>query len=158
MNDGHIERIAYLFVHAAEKYRRIEETPIRMDDGTTVYGSEMHLAVAIGDGRARTATDLCELFGVTRGAVSQAVNRLEEKGILRRKPSTEDAKKLLIELTAKGRRLNALHAKLHGDNAAAVAAAAEKYGPERLAIIEEFLADLGPLLDACIDGEKEASK
>jgi DNA-binding MarR family transcriptional regulator len=158
MNEGKIERIAYLFVQAAEKYRRIEEMSIRMDDGTTVYGSEMHLAVAVGDGRAGTATELGELFGVTRGAVSQAVKRLEGKGILRRNASREDAKKLMIELTTKGRRLVALHARLHGSDAAAVAATAVKFGPERLAVIEEFLSDLLPLLDSCIGRQKEAMR
>jgi len=153
-----VERIAGLFVRAAEMYRLIEETPILMGDGTTVYGSEMHMAVAIGDGRAGTATELCELFGVTRGAVSQAVNRLEEKGILRRAASKEDAKKLLIGLTAKGRRLRALHAELHGRNSGAVERTAEKFGPERLAVIEEFLSDLLPLLESCVDAEKEASR
>jgi DNA-binding MarR family transcriptional regulator len=154
MSTGRIERIAYLFAQAAGKFNRIQETPVSLEDGTTVYGSEMHMAVAVGEGRARTATELGELFSVTRGAVSQAVKRLEAKGILKRRPAPEDAKRLIIELTDKGRELEALHARLHGVNEAEVEAAVAEFGAEKLAAAEEFLVAVSAIIDALAERTK----
>ncbi len=153
-----LERIAYLFVRAAEKFNQVQATPVRMRDGTTVYGAEMHMAVAIGEGRARTATELGTLFNVTRGAVSQAVNRLEAKGIILRASEPGDAKKLVITLTAKGRKLAALHERLHGVNAEDVEAAASAFGREKLAAVEEFLLGVSEIMDGLIERVKEKRK
>lgn len=157
MNAPTIERVAYLFAQAAEKFRRIQDTPVLLKDGTAVYGSEMHMAVAVGEGRARTATELGELFCVTRGAVSQAVNRLEAKGILRRKSSQEDAKKLILELTKKGRELEALHARLHGVDKAEVEAAAAEFGAAKLAAVEEFLLAVSRIMDGLVEKTKRSA-
>lgn len=50
-------------------------------------------------GRRLISTQLAQLLGVTRSAVSQIVNRLEGEGILRRVPDEVDRKIAYIELT-----------------------------------------------------------
>lgn len=45
------------------------------------------------------STQLAEKLGVTRSAVSQMINRLEERGVVKRVPSEFDRKVSYIELT-----------------------------------------------------------
>ncbi len=48
---------------------------------------------------------LQEYLGVTKGTASQTVTVLQERGLLRRRRDDEDARRVHLELTAKGRRL-----------------------------------------------------
>ena len=50
-------------------------------------------------GRRLISTQLAQLLGITRSAVSQIVNRLEGEGILRRVPDEVDRKIAYIEVT-----------------------------------------------------------
>jgi DNA-binding MarR family transcriptional regulator len=58
----------------------------------------------------RTGTRLSELAqraGITKQAMMQLVDDLQEKGCVRRVPDTEDARAKMVRLTAKGLRLRA---------------------------------------------------
>ena len=65
--------------------------------------TEMHLLNEIisakCDGKRLISTRLAEILGITRSAVSQIVNRLEEQGVLRRVPDEKDKKIAYIEIT-----------------------------------------------------------
>lgn len=54
---------------------------------------------AKNEGDRLISTQLAKLLGVTRSAVSQIVNRLEERGIVKRVPDDVDKKIAYIELT-----------------------------------------------------------
>lgn len=49
--------------------------------------------------------DLMDALGMTKGAVSKIVTRLEDKGLLRRSESPLDRRMQQLDLTAEGRRL-----------------------------------------------------
>ncbi len=51
------------------------------------------------EGKRLISTQLAELLGVTRSAISQIVNRLEEQGILQRVADKTDKKIAYIEIT-----------------------------------------------------------
>ena len=50
-------------------------------------------------GRRMISTQLAKALGVTRSAISQTVNRLEENGVVRRVPDEVDRKIAYIEIT-----------------------------------------------------------
>jgi DNA-binding MarR family transcriptional regulator len=50
-------------------------------------------------GKRLISTQLAQLLGITRSAVSQIVNRMEKVGVLRRVPDSVDRKIAYIELT-----------------------------------------------------------
>ena len=50
-----------------------------------------------------TITEIQEKVGLASGSMTAAVDRLEEKGFIRRKPSSGDRRAKLLELTPKGR-------------------------------------------------------
>ena len=51
-----------------------------------------------------TPAAVTEFLGLTKGTVSQSIQRLEEKGFLNRKPDAEDGRVSHLKLTALGRR------------------------------------------------------
>src|SRR5690242_14690363 len=51
------------------------------------------------------ASAIAEATGMTRGAISKIVDRLETRGLAERKPMPQDGRAQILKLTAKGARL-----------------------------------------------------
>ena len=80
-----------------------------MMEKSTYNNTEMRVIAEIVSanvqGKRIISTELAKTLGVTRSAVSQMVNRMEEKGIIVRVPAANDRKKVYIELTEKTKEL-----------------------------------------------------
>ena len=59
----------------------------------------------VGEGTARTAADLCRLNRYDTGAMTRILDRLEEKGLLRRERGREDRRVVFLRLAAPARAL-----------------------------------------------------
>jgi DNA-binding MarR family transcriptional regulator len=59
----------------------------------------------VGEGAARTAADLCRLNRYDTGAMTRILDRLEEKGLVRRERCREDRRVVFLRLAAPGRAL-----------------------------------------------------
>ncbi len=79
------------------------ETMAMSDKKTHFNGTELRLLGEIMAakyiGKRMISTQLAKSLGVTRSAISQMVNRLEEQGIVKRVPDEVDRKIAYIELT-----------------------------------------------------------
>lgn len=58
-----------------------------------------------GMGEGLTPKELCRSAQLTSGAMTHRLDRLEERGLLRRKAAKKDRRSVLVQLTARGRRL-----------------------------------------------------
>lgn len=63
------------------------------------------LATLRRNGRSLTPTELMRSSMITSGAVTQRLDRLEDRGLVRRSPSAADGRGVLIDLTDAGREL-----------------------------------------------------
>src|SRR6516225_3697729 len=59
----------------------------------------------LGEGAAHTAADLCRLNRYDTGAMTRILDRLEEKGLVRRERGREDRRVVFLRLAAPGRAL-----------------------------------------------------
>lgn len=78
-------RAAALFVHTVSEITGIHPTDIRCLD----YLSEVHSA---------TAGDLAKITGLTTGAVTAVIDRLENAGFVKREADSSDRRKTVIRL------------------------------------------------------------
>ena len=58
-------------------------------------------------------TELCNLFGITKGAVSQIISKLEKKQLISKERNRDYAKEINISLTEKGWVIFKSHKELH---------------------------------------------
>lgn len=58
-------------------------------------------------------SELARRLGITKGAVTQLVARLEAKELVKRSPHPHDARVVLLSLTEKGKEANAAHEEVH---------------------------------------------
>jgi DNA-binding MarR family transcriptional regulator len=70
---------------------------LRLKD-ITLYPSEIHLLLVVNRDQPSNATKMAEKLGITKGAVSQTLTRLERKGIL-----IKSKNELTVSLTATGK-------------------------------------------------------
>ena len=67
-----------------------------------LFPSEIHLMLLIGDEQESNATKMAEKLGVTKGAISQTLSRLEKKGILEKTKDPSNKNELTATFTPLG--------------------------------------------------------
>jgi DNA-binding MarR family transcriptional regulator len=67
-----------------------------------LYPSEIHLILLIHQEQDTNATIMAEKLGVTKGAISQTLSRLEKKGMLRKIKDPYNKNELTVEFTPLG--------------------------------------------------------
>jgi DNA-binding MarR family transcriptional regulator len=81
-----------------ERRNRIEAA------GVQLHPSEIHVLLLIDAGQGNNATRMAERLGITKGAVSQTLTRLERKGLLKKRRDPKAKNELTLLLTPLGRK------------------------------------------------------
>ncbi|NOU96872.1 MarR family transcriptional regulator [Paenibacillus sp. LMG 31456] len=93
--------------------RRLERQPHTFGDAGPLTPSEIHTIDAIGSEGNVLMSELAGRLGITKGAVTQLVARLEAKELVIRSPHPTDSRGIMISLTEKGKHANAAHEEVH---------------------------------------------
>ena len=83
--------------------------------GVLMHTKEIHTVQAIGRHPGINVTKLAENAGVTKGAVSQTINKLVRKGLVRKTHLPGNNKEIILELTNLGQIGFQNHEKFHMD-------------------------------------------
>lgn len=94
------------------------------------------------DTGAATAGRLAELMGLTTGAVTRVIDRLEQAGYVRRESDPADRRRVVVEVVPE--RVASIESLLASLERAA-AREVEHYSPEQLALINDFLSRMADL-------------
>ena len=70
-----------------------------------VTAAQFFILVLIGAGEAESASQLCRSISYDPGAMTRMLDRLEQKGMIRRARHPADRRKTTLELTDDGRRV-----------------------------------------------------
>jgi DNA-binding MarR family transcriptional regulator len=70
-----------------------------------ITSAQFKIVVGIAHERARTLTEFARFFDYDPGAMKRLIDRIEEKGLIRRVPSPTDRRTIHLELTDEGERL-----------------------------------------------------
>ena len=82
--------------------QKMEKAHKRFGTGELISHSEIHLIEIIGDTQDLSVTDISKHLGITKGAVSQSLKRLENKGFTTKQSDPENLSRSIVLLTAKG--------------------------------------------------------
>lgn len=105
-----VEELSKTIIEFYEKLSTWEEGAVK-DSGLTT--AQNHAIEIVGHEGAIKMIRLAEKLGVTTGTLTVSIDRLEEKGLLRRVPHQSDRRSYLIELTEKGQDVFARHHNHH---------------------------------------------
>lgn len=84
------------------KLNTIAKTPKDFGTGDLLYASEIHTIAAIGKNPGCNLTQIAEILGVTKSAVSKFVNKLQNKGYIVKIKVNDDNREFMLHLTDKG--------------------------------------------------------
>jgi len=133
--DSLAERLARIFNKYAENQKRPRE--YGLDE--PLYPSEIHTLMLIGNKPGSGVTDLAKRAGITKGAVSQMIKRLENKELITRSPNPDNKRKVILNLTNKGKVAYYSHEKYHEESDRELLAFLRGLSRSRLRLLEEFL-------------------
>ena len=105
-----IRHLSELIVEFFEKLSSWEESVVR-DSGLTT--AQAHAVEILGHSGPVKMKELAQKIGVTTGTLTVAVDRLEKKNLMRRKPHATDRRSILIELTPQGEQVFKEHNNFH---------------------------------------------
>ncbi|WP_246542920.1 MarR family winged helix-turn-helix transcriptional regulator [Fusibacter paucivorans] len=78
-----------------------------------LFEAEIHMIKAIKDNEGIHVTGLAQLLGVTKGAVSQIIMKLQKKGMIIKETDPNNLSRLVLKLTSTGEIAYSNHEKLH---------------------------------------------
>jgi DNA-binding MarR family transcriptional regulator len=110
-----IAAIAERLLKVLNKFLANQKRPRRYGLPELLYPAEVHLIMLIGKYPGNGVTELASKSGVTKGAVSQMVQRLEQKRLITKSTDPRNRTRIVLELTNKGRVAYYSHERLHED-------------------------------------------
>ena len=105
--------IAWVMERVIHKYSQFEKKPQEYCDNLLLTQPEIHTIAIIGDQEGISVTGLARMRGITKGAVSQMLYKLADKGLVEKRVSPNSDSELNIYLTEPGKRARAEHRKRH---------------------------------------------
>jgi len=100
-------------IRLMNKFNKLIKQPHDFGINDLLYPMEIHTIDTIGKNQGKTVTELCNLFGITKGAVSQVIGKLYCKGYVNKIRNKDFGKEKLLSLTSKGYSAFKAHTKFH---------------------------------------------
>jgi len=85
-----------------DKYQNIYKKAMYFGTDSLLYNSEINMITCISESNEHYIIGLAKELGITKGAVSQIVKKLEKKGMITKFVDPGNRSRLFIELTPKG--------------------------------------------------------
>ncbi|TAL81458.1 MAG: MarR family transcriptional regulator [Bacteroidetes bacterium] len=90
-----------LFLKILHLYSVIGRKPKDYGTGDLLFVAEIHTIVMVGNNREINMTELADMMGVTKGAISQTIRKLVSKNFIL-KSNTTNRKEINLKLSEKG--------------------------------------------------------
>jgi DNA-binding MarR family transcriptional regulator len=136
-----------LFLRIINKFKILEKIPIDHGTGHLLYASEINTLEIIGNQPGINVTEVAKAKGVTKGAASQTVKKLEEKKLITKSKSPENDKLVILKLTSKGKIAFKNHEKFHENYDSKILKKLNEMSFEQLALITKTFKMLEETID-----------
>ncbi len=124
-----------------------------MDYGTgyLLYPSEMDAIEVIGRNPGINVTGLAKKLGVTKGAVSQSIKKLEKKHLIGRFEDSSDEKAVLLKLERQGEIAFDCHERFHAKYDSYIKDELNRMTAEQISFLEECFRKIEKSVDKYLD-------
>lgn len=129
----------------------IEREPLDIGHGVLLHASEIHLIEMAGRYPDESLSRIASRLGITKGAVSQTAQRLEEKGYLLRINPEGDRKTIVFRLTKRGQEALEWHRTYHEKVNTALAKAVSGITPDEFDRLKSILRAVEEILERSPD-------
>jgi DNA-binding MarR family transcriptional regulator len=141
------QKIITALLRVINKFSRNESKPRCFGIDELLHPSEIHMVMLIGDNPGTHGAELARVAGITRGAVSQFLAKLEKKGLIEKKSDPQHNLKRVPTLTNKGKVAYYAHEQFHEEKDADLYAYLEQLDEKEAMAISNFLIELEKMAD-----------
>lgn len=141
------EKMSYTFLRIVTKLSELDKKIRYYGTDQPLYEAEIHMIKSIKENEGIHVTGLAEMLGVTKGAVSQIITKLEHKGMVIKNTDPQNLSRLLLQLTQKGETAYQHHEKLHQEFDALFDALLKNGTEENKIFLNNFLHSLDKKID-----------
>ena len=99
--NNELQTLIDLFLNILHLYSVIERKPKDYGTGDLLYFTEIHTITVVAKNREINMTQLAEIMGVTKGAISQTIRKLVNKNLML-KTNINNRKEVNLRLSDKG--------------------------------------------------------
>ncbi len=129
------KEVMELFLQSVRTFNAMEKLPHKAGDKHVLYHSERHLMDRIGELPGVNVTEFARSVGVTKGAVSQLVKKLEGKGLVKRYKGSTNDKEVFLELTKAGKDLYLQHKKKNDETLRPLIKELDRYPEDKISFL-----------------------
>ena len=144
-------KISYIILRVVLKFLDIDRRTRCYGTDEQLFNAEIHMIKAIKENEGLHVTGLANILGVTKGAVSQIIGKLEKKGMILKEKDIDNQSKLILKLTPKGEIAHANHEKYHQQIDDAVKEILEDASEQEICFLRKFLLSLEDKLERIED-------
>jgi DNA-binding MarR family transcriptional regulator len=91
------------FSRVSKLWQQLDSKPRKFGTDNDLSGSEIHLIEVVGQNEGLSVTDLSRRLGITKGAVSQTVKKLEVKELVVKEVDPANTSRITVSLSTKGK-------------------------------------------------------
>jgi DNA-binding MarR family transcriptional regulator len=146
MNDQ-IDNLGFLLRNMMNKVVAREKKPHVFKNGEILYRFEMHILSLIGKNPDINVSKLAETMNVTKGAISQVINKLIRKNYVIKLRDNSNRRMVKLNLTKKGKVIFEEHEKFHERFNSVIMERFLDRKPEDRKLILEILINMNDSLD-----------
>jgi len=147
MMDSKAQKLSEVFLRIMHKVIENQKKPRRYGINDRLYPSEIHTIMMIGIHQDVHISELARFLGITRGAVSQMVTRLENKELIKKRIDPQNATRILLSLTNKGKVAYYAHEQYHEETDAPLVEYITNLTKAQYVFAQEFLQKLEKMID-----------
>jgi len=133
--------------------RELEKAPRPSGTDEPLSHSEINLIEIIGDNRDLSVTDIGRHLGITKGAVSQNLKRLESKGLSGKETDPKNLSRTIVTLTSTGYTAYSAHKHWHETMDGGFAKYLDDMDEKEITVIVRFLEKVEGFLRRRISSE-----
>nr|WP_319489924.1 MarR family transcriptional regulator [uncultured Caproiciproducens sp.] len=140
-------KMSYTFLRIVAKISELDKKIRYYGTDHPLYEAEIHMIKSINENEGIHVTGLADMLGVTKGAVSQIIMKLEHKGMISKDTDPRNLSRLVLRLTSKGETAYLHHEKLHQKYEELFNTILENATEENKAFLKSFLNSLDERID-----------
>lgn len=140
-------KISYTLLRLVTKLSEIDKQTSYYGTDKQLFYAEIHIIKTIKENEGIHVTGIAKKLGVTKGAVSQIIMKLQKKDMIIKEIDPNNLSKLVLRLTTKGETAYVHHEKIHQEFDNIVNKVLKDSSEEQKIFLKNFLNTLDKKID-----------
>ena len=140
-------KLAETFLRIVHKVMENQKQPRHYGLSEKLYPAEIHTVMTIGNHENVHVSELARYMGITRGAASQIIVKIEKKGLIEKTVDPENATRILLSLTNKGKIAYYGHEQFHEEMDAPLFDYIDQLSESQYEFAQDFMQKLEDMVD-----------